>query len=383
MSKHLSTHPEFIKSFVETCFNHGFTEKQANDLLQTYAKSEFYLTDKNFKDGVDEGMKSASLLRNLAIPAALGLGGAALAPSGILPENWTGGLATGGALGGALGLLATRGRGLGGALSRMGRALSSGGVGRQSAKELARLASNPSLLKGMARGSLAGGAAVATNKALNEGVYIPGRYPMFEASTGVPSYIQNSGVGGAPGSGQKLDPFDLPPEIMADIRGGAQGAAGVSPGMGQITNQRQQIVDLNNQIQNLERNLPLASNPSDAARRQQLQTQIDNLKMQRNMMTTNIMQAEEQMNRDRYNIADSAARRQEAAAQGLQSSQTEFENLRRRQQFAQGGGFLGGLMDIYNRVSGAQGRMAELDPIYSGYMKQLQDAQNLQQFANQ
>lgn len=378
----MSTHPAFIKAFVATCYQHGFNEKQASELLDTYAKAEFCSTDPSFREGVAETFKSAGLLRNIGIPLGIGLGAGALTSPGILPEQLPGGAATGGILGGALGLLATRGRGLGGALSRIGGAISKGGVGRTSAKELGKLLSNPSLLKGTARGALAGTVASGVTKGLNEGVYIPGRFPMMDPNTGVPSYMQAPGGGGAGADSGLNDPFDLPREIMAQRTQAAPAALG-SGIMAQIQNQRQQILDLNNQISNLERNLPLASNPSAAMQRQQLQAQIDNLKMQRNMATTGIMQLEEQSNRDRYNIADRAATRQQAASQGLQSAQREFENLRRRQDFASQGGFLGGLMDVYNRISGAQGRMAELDPIYSGYQQQLEEARRLQQLAGQ
>ena len=63
MSKHLAAHPEFIKSFVYECFSNGFNEKQASELLSTYAKAEFYKTDKDFKEGVDSLFKQSNVLR--------------------------------------------------------------------------------------------------------------------------------------------------------------------------------------------------------------------------------------------------------------------------------------------------------------------------------
>ena len=55
--------------------------------------------------------------------------------------------------------------------------------------------------------------------------------------------------------------------------------------------------------------------------------------------------------------------------------------LRRRQQFAEQGGFLGGLMGLYNRMSGASNRLQQLDPMYSSYMQQLEQARKMQELA--
>lgn len=65
MSKHLVTHPEFIKAFVSECFSNGFNEKQASDLLGAYAKAEFYSSDKAFRNGVDDFLKQANFLNLL------------------------------------------------------------------------------------------------------------------------------------------------------------------------------------------------------------------------------------------------------------------------------------------------------------------------------
>jgi hypothetical protein len=163
MSKHLSAHPEFINAFVLECFSQGFNEKQASELLSTYAQAEFYTTDKDFRDGVDSTFKQASVLQALgglgkalggaivknpkiSVPIGTGVAAGALLPSGTLSDEYGGGAGTGAITGALLGLLATRGRGLGGSLSRFGAAMQSGGLGRTTAKEFGKLVTNPAIL---------------------------------------------------------------------------------------------------------------------------------------------------------------------------------------------------------------------------------------------
>lgn len=57
MSKHLVAHTEFVKAFVFECFSNGFNEKQASELLDTYAKAEFYTTDSAYREGFDTAVK--------------------------------------------------------------------------------------------------------------------------------------------------------------------------------------------------------------------------------------------------------------------------------------------------------------------------------------
>jgi hypothetical protein len=402
MSKHLAAHPEFIKSFVYECFSNGFNEKQASELLSTYAKAEFYKTDKDFREGVDNTLKNASVLQALGhigkaiggtvknnplISTAVGSGLAAgsLLPAGVLPGEYTGGAGTGAIAGGLLGLLATRGKGLGSSLSRIGSAISSGGVGRTTAKELGNLITNPSLLKGTALGTGAGLLATGTGNLMNEGFGFSGRLPKIDPNTGMPSYMrEGSGMGGNQSSSNVADPFELPPEIMARMSGaasGQSGAASMAGPIGDLSGKKNQLLELENQISTLQSSLPSGNTPTSYSQRQTLQGQLDNLKMQRNQLVGNIGSLEKTINTDKSNMFNAAAKSQELAQRGLSSARNEFDMLRSRQQIAEQGGVLGNIMNMYNRMSGVNNRLAELDPIYAGYENELEQARRLQELA--
>jgi hypothetical protein len=397
MSKHLAAHPEFIESFVTECFLNGFNEKQASALLDTYAKSEFYATDESFRDGVNSFFKEATSVPKatwelikalgsatkskpgLATPLITGAAAGALAPEGVLPESFQGGAISGGVLGGVLGALGTRGRGLGSSLSRIGKAISGGGVGRTALGEAGRLVTNKSILKGVGRGAAGGLAAAGTTKLMDSF-----RKPSIDPNTGVPWYLR--GEAGAAGTANTsvANPFDLPPEIMARVQGASAPTAGAAAAGGPIadlTSNKNQLLQLENQISSLQNSLPSGSTPTSYAQRQAIQSQIDNLKMQRNQMAGNIGQLEAQISTDKSNMFNSASRTQQLAEQGLTSSRNEFDTLRKRQQMAAQGGIIGNLMNAYNRMSGADQRIAELDPIYAGYENELEQARRLQELA--
>jgi len=387
MSKHLVAHPEFIKAFVKECFANGFNEKQASELLDTYAKAEFYTTDNSFREGVDTFFKEAYPLKLLAAPAAGVLAGA-LAPEGVLPENFQGGAISGAALGGLLGAIGTRGRGLGASLGRIGKAVSGGGVGRTALGEAGRLVTNKSILKGMGRGALGGLAAAGTTKAIDSA-----RKPSIDPNTGAPWYLRSgAGAAGASTATPEIaNPFDLPPEIMARMQGSTTNTAGAAAAGGPIASlsvNKNQLLQLENQISSLQNSLPSGSTPTSYAQRQALQSQLDNLKMQRNLLAGNIGKLEAQISTDKSNMFNTASRAQQLATQGLTSSRNEFDMLRKRQEIGAQGGILGALMNAYNRVSGAYNRVsgadqrvAELDPIYAGYENELEQARRLQELA--
>jgi len=415
MSKHLVAHPEFVKAFVSECFSNGFNEKQASELLDSYAKAEFYTTDEAFREGVDTAIKEAGVLQALgqlgkavgsaairnpgiSVPVGAGIAAGGLMPSGIISDEYTGGAGTGAIAGGLLGLLATRGRGLGGALSRIGTAVRGGGVGRATAKEIGNLVSNPKLLKGLAGGAGAGLVATGTNNLMNEGFGFSGRLPKMDPNTGVPWYMREQAQGGA--SSQQVrgtNPFELPPEIMARVQGGAgagaAGAAGASAlgPLGQIQNQKSELSDLNNRISQLESSLPSGINPASYQQRQSMQAEIDNMKMRRNALSTTIGELQSGVNRDKFNMSELASERAQQAAAGSQAAMAEFDRLRRRQELANQGykpglGFgdspvTGTLMGLFNKLTGSERRLAELEPIYKGYQDQAEQARRLQELA--
>ena len=404
MSKHLATHPDFIEAFVSECFSNGFNEKQASELLTAYSKAEFYRTDKDFKEGVDSLFKEAStvpratwnLIKALAtsakgrpgisMPILTGAAAGALAPEGVLPDDFQGGALSGAALGGILGALGTRGRGLGASLNRLGKSISSGGVGRTTLGEAGRLLTNKSILKGTGRGILGGLAAAGTTQAMDKGLgeLMPGRKPSIDPNTGMPWYMRDGAAASQAANETVADPFELPPEIMARMRsesGVGRAGTNIAGPLGDLSNKKNQLLQLENQIAALQTTLPSGATPSSYAQRQTIQGQLDNLKMQRNSLAGNIGALETQINTDKSNMFNSASQAQRLAERGLSSTRNEFDMLRRRQQLAQEGGVLGGLMGAYNRMTGVDRQIAELDPAYAGYENELEQARRLQELA--
>lgn len=404
MSKHLSAHPDFIKAFVSECFSNGFNEKQASDLLTNYCKNEFYLTDKDFKEGVDSFFKTASTVpkatldlikalgrsikgrSGLSTPILTGAAAGALAPEGVLPDDFQGGAMSGAALGALLGALGTRGKGLGSSLNRIGKSISGGGVGRTALGEAGRLLTNKSVLKNTGRGILGGLAAAGTNQLMDKGLggLIPGRKPSIDPNTGMPWYMRDGSSSAQTTNTSVADPFELPPEIMARMRSesstGQPGSNMAGP-IGDLSNKKNQLLQLENQISTLQGTLPSNANPRSYAQRQAIQSQIDNMKMQRNQLAGNIGKLETQISTDKSNMFNSSMDAQRLAERGLSSTRNEFDNLRRRQQFAQEGGVLGSLMGAYNNMTGLDRQLAELDPAYAGYENEIEQARKLQELA--
>jgi hypothetical protein len=401
MSKHLSAHPDFIKAFVSECFSNGFNEKQASELLTEYSKAEFYRTDKDFKEGLDSTLKNANVLKALGeIGKALGgavksnplisttigsgLAAGSLLPAGILPDEYGGGAGTGAIAGGLLGLLATRGKGLGGSLSGIGSAIGKGGVGRTATKEIVKLLTNPKLLKGTALGTGAGLLATGTGNLMNEGFGFSGRMPKIDPNTGMPWYMRDGGSSSQAANTSVADPFELPPEIMARMRsesGAGQAGANMVGPIGDLSNKRNQLLQLENQISTLQSALPSNANPRSYAQRQAIQSQIDNLKMQRNQLSGNIGKLETQISTDKSNMFNSAMEAQRLSERGLSSARNEFDMLRSRQRMAEQGGILGSLMGAYNNMTGLDRQLSELDPVYTGYENELEQARKLQELA--
>jgi len=405
MSKHLAAHPEFIKSFVYECFSNGFNEKQASELLSTYAKAEFYKTDKDFKEGVDSFFKQSNVPKatwnlikalgsagknNLGITAPIlaGAAGGALAPEGVLPENFQGGAMSGAALGALLGAIGTKGKGLGSSLGRIGKSISKGGVGRTALGEAGRVITNKSILKSTGKGALGGLAAAGTSKLMNQGLggLIPGRKPSVNSDTGMPWYLNedNNAEGYQTASDNLPNPFGLPAELLARVNESSPnryGASNKSGPIGDLTNKKNQLLELENQISETQRALPSGSTPTSYRQRQSLQSELDNLKMQRNQLVGNIGSLEKTINTDKSNMFNSAAKAQQLAERGLTSTRNEFDTLRRRQQIAEQGGILGNIMNMYNSMSGVNNRLSELDPIYSSYENELDKARRLQELA--
>lgn len=397
MSKHLSEHPEFIKAFVYECFNNGFNEKSASELLNAYAKAEFYTTDEDYREGFDSAIKEANVPKavldlikalgssakgnaGISAPIIAGAAGGALAPAGVLPENFEGGAMSGATIGALLGALGTRGRGLGASVNRIGQAISKGGLGRTTLGEAGKLITNKSILKGTGKGVLGGLAAVGANNLMNES-----RFPKVNPNTGMPWYMNEGGVAGAQSSAPTIsDPFDLPSDIMARVQSNRSGDRGISSAVGpvaELTNKKNELVSLDNTISQMQNSLPSGANPTSFSQRQSMQAEIDNLKIRRHLLTKNVGSLENQINQDKSNMFNLASERQRAAEQGLSSSKNEFDMLRRRQQIQEQGGVMGGLMGLYNRMTGIDNRMQQLDPMYSGYQQQMEQARRMQELA--
>ena len=184
---------------------------------------------------------------------------------------------------------------------------------------------------------------------------------------------------------------------MARVQCGAGAGAAVAAGaralgpLGQIQNQKSELSDLNNRISQLESSLPSGINPASYQQRQSMQAEIDNMKMRRNALATTIGELQSGVNRDKFNMSELASERAQQAAAGSQAAMAEFDRLRRRQELANQGykpglGFgdspvTGTLMGLFNKLTGSERRLAELEPIYKGYQDQAEQARRLQELA--
>lgn len=405
-----SAREEFLTSFVQTCYEQGFTAKQASELFETYMNFDLASNSEHFNAGFKEEMdKQAGLMQalktlgtsagNLALkhkgivaPAVAGAGLAAAGPAGLIPEDWKGSAGLGAGLGGGaallMQLLGGRGRGLGSALARLGGAVRRGGVGRTALGLGGSLLTNKGMLKGVGRGALAGAAATGTAALMNKGINIPGRYPNMPAMQAAMPQGGGEYYGGGGGGG--FNPFGLPSDIAQEAEaynqpmGGAPAASGMfAAQQNAISGYKSQLNDLDAQIQTMQSSLPSANNPAAYAQRMQAQQHLDNLKAQRNLAVRAIEQQEKQLQDQRSSMTSNALQQQMLAQQGMGSAQEEFDNLRGYQQAAQGGGLMGGLAGVYNKLRGTDKRIAELAPMYQAYYDANQNALNLQNAANQ
>lgn len=367
---------EFYKSFISVCYENGLNEKQASTLLDEYIKINLYKSNTHFAESLVNTITKESsvpaafgnLLKAVSLPIGLGVAGAALTPKGILPDDYSGGAMAGGAAGGLLGLLASRGKGILPFLGGARKALTGGGTGRFLAKSTAGLAVNPSLWKGMSLGALGGVANVGAGKLIDN---ISGAYPNLPPA--LSPQINRNNVNSSVSDNGYFNPYDLPNEIMARNSGIQSNSLGA--GVNPIDSLKQELVNTENKINELQGNLPMANNPNSYSERLHMQSYIDNLKQQRSNIVATISNLEmQQANNNRLALSNSLER-QNLASTGLNSYQTEFNNLMRRQKIEQGGGVGGTLMGLYNRITNLQSRLEAIAPGYRMYDAALNQAQ--------
>jgi hypothetical protein len=301
----------------------------------------------------------------ISLPVGGSLAAGALAPEGILPDDYSGGVLAGGALGGLLGLLATKGKGLGTAVKRLGTAATQGGTGRTTTAQGLKLLTQPKLWRGVGTGAASGAAAVGVNKLTD---FISNIHPNIPPAFRVPSSA------GKEQSSRSVmsNPYELPNEVMARNVAGLNTSGGASD---VLSGKKQQLIELENKISEMQRSLPIASNPSAYSERLALQAQLDNLKEQRNLISSSIDSEAQNLANESQMARANALERQDAASRGVQTYQNEYENLMRRQQIEQGGGIGGSLMGMYNQLTGLPSRLKTMAPGYSAYQSELERAQ--------
>lgn len=377
---------EFYKSFVSVCYENGLNEKQASTLLDEYIKINLYKNNTHFAESLvntitkESSVPAAfgnllkaigsSAIKNpkVSLPIGLGVAGAALTPKGILPDDYSGGAMAGGAAGGLLGLLASRGKGILPFLGGASKALTRGGTGRFLVKNIAGLAASPNLWKGMSLGALGGVANVGAGKLIDK---ITGAYPNLPPA--LSPQVNRNNVNSSVADSGYFNPYDLPNEIMARNSGIQSNSVG--SGVNPIDSLKQELVNTENKINELHGNLPLANNPNSYSERLHMQSYIDNLKQQRSNIVSTISNLEmQQANNNRLALSNSLER-QNLASTGLNSYQTEFNNLMRRQKIEQGGGVGGALMGLYNRITNLPSRLEAIAPGYRMYDAALNQAQ--------
>lgn len=379
MQKVPYTHPAFITAFANTCYTKGYTDKQAGSLLDTYIKADLIQNNQVFRDSMVKELEKSAM----STPKMLGasLGSAALAGLGVgagtelgkLPNTTTGGATIGagagaslGAVGGLLKALATKGRsGIPGALNAPAKQLFGSafrGVG---------IPMVGGALKGGLLGGIFGGAVGTAQAAKGESAY-----PDLLKSTGRPPWAANGASAPTPGTGNAVaaNPFGLPSDILNEVNGYGKGNNTISvgaPGTPQaaVQNYKEQLTQLDQQINQLESSIPTASNPSTYAQRMQAQPQIDMLKRQRSSIANNISMLENQVGADKGRMAEFSTQQGALANHGLNTAQGEYRNLQDRL------GSNSWLMKLYNQLSGAESQMQKLQPRYDYYNNAVQDAQ--------
>lgn len=406
MSQYLFEHPAFIESFVVVCHDAGFTEKQASDLFDSYMKAELWHSSPDFKSALEKGLEKLAMPlpprtagmfsklmsglvkhKGVSAPIGLGLAGGAAAESGILPGDAQSGAGVGAGIGAGLGLLANPRNAIK-ALGRIG-----GSTMARLPGTMAGIVTHPKFLPGLGKPALGvglmGGAAGLAQSMKNKGFEgLGGQYPNLDPNTGVPWYMKGRGTAtdtNVPASTSIGNPYELPSDIMNRLQGGAGNAGsgqlgGVGP-MADVTKYKSQLSNLEAQINAASQSLPLANNPVNAEQRRYMQSHLDDLKMQRNMAVQALNQAQGTISQDKSDMTNFAAQRMYQASKGLNNTQSEFSNLQNRQDMAQQGGLMGGLMSIYNRMTGAPTRLRALAPQYSGYNDEIERAKQLQLMA--
>lgn len=317
-----------------------------------------------------------------------GIGMAALAGAsvggltnlGILPDSTMGGAAVGGAggatigaIGGLLKALATKGRsGIPGALNAPAKQLFGSalrGVG-------APMGSGA--LKGGLLGSIFGGSAGGVQGIRTSDSFL-GSYPSLLTSTGRPPWAANGAATPTSGTGNTVaaNPFGLPSDILNEVNGYGKGNANTTgPGsagtpQAAVQNYKEQLTQLDQQINQLESSIPAANNPTTYAQRMQAQPHIDMLKRQRSELSNNITMLENQVGVDKGRMAEFSTQQGALANQGLNTAQGEYRNLQDRL------GSNNWLMKLYNHLSGADTQMQRLQPRYDYYNNAVRDAQEV------
>lgn len=377
-----SEHPEFIKAFVEYCYDQGLNEKQAADLLDTAVKRDMLDNSPEFHDGLQEGVaKSAMMNKALKLPAPLwktlgaaGAGGATytMAPEGMSPEQAMGaGIGTGLGVGGLL--LAAKnpaaaGKFLTGMVpyGRTGKTLiSPSGVvtqhrGLRPFKPLATMGkaiTHKDTPKFLGRG-------LGYGTALGAGGYGAAKLDGGGSDVLKPWYLRED-EGGGGGAAAETDPNDPFGYVPAHIRAKAEGrpapgpggeaagpAATVQQGRRDLQVIEQQMLRLGKQIEIAKAN---ANTPTGYMQLRNLRDQQKALFRQRIMLNKSIRGALDTMDTDIDAWQSSARDTLGSAARRGERLDSSFQRVRDSLESSNP------LVGLWNRATGAEERLRRIE----------------------
>lgn len=399
-----SAHPDFIKGFVEYCYNFGLNDKQAAELYNTTLKKEMCEKSAEFKEGLVEGFtKSAIMGKALKLPApiwkglgaaGLGAGAYTLAPEGMSPQQAAAaGVGVGAATG--AGLLALRHPGM--AMKFMkgmvpfGRkankqVLHNNGVltpayGLKPLKPLNTLGktiTNPSTQKFMGRG-------IGYGAAMGAGGYAAAKNTERAGGPGVykPWYLDdefNSSEGGS--TANPNDPFGYVPQ---DIRTGGVSGAGQNLNAEQagpinsVKQMQKQLQVIEGSMEDLSKQLATAdtSNPAAYARTKAMRDQYRALTREKIIVTKNIKNTLETIDSDMNQMRSSARETLAGAGSRGQRIGSSFERLRDSLEAERNGSFMA---KILNRATGAEERLRRLERDYLRNQELMNNANSALEF---
>lgn len=381
----------FLRSFVEHCYNQGFTEKQASALLDIYIKKDLLENSPEYAAGVKEALEKSAVnipswvLKGLGAATAGGLVGAASPDSWTPQQKLLAGIGAGTAAGASMaGLKNPKAVGsffrnlIPAGASKTKNVVDAAGrvLGPKAELQLSRpfkalgdaitgISNSKTIGKGLAYGGAAG-----------LGAYGAGSY--LEAKQGPtirkPSFL---GIGSPAGGSSAPSPFSYVPQ---DIRtaGGAGMAAGTVNNLPAEFNTKRdrlkaielQSAEINNKLISLR---PDTRNPEQYAEYFKLKDLSKSLMKEKVFLTLDLKKNFKYLEDIQRNMHSDATRAYDVASKNVERLGNQYEFNKNMLDKADRGNWLA---KIYNNIFNTQNRVQTLNEQYARNKQLLEEAQN-------